>query len=81
LPSDVGDRDRRTEVTRPVTYVEINSPDLERSSTFFAAAFDWTLRPFADPEYLVADSGTVQAWTPASWRRGTGSREPSRSPG
>ena len=44
-------------MTRPVTFMEINSPDLERSSTFFSAAFGWELQPFASPDYLVASSG------------------------
>jgi predicted enzyme related to lactoylglutathione lyase len=44
-------------MTMPVTYVEINSPDLERSAAFFNDVFDWQLRTFADPEYLVADAG------------------------
>src|SRR6478752_6685609 len=44
-------------MTLPVTYVEINSPDLDRSATFFAEVFDWKLRPFADPGYLVAPAG------------------------
>jgi hypothetical protein len=44
-------------MTRPVTFLEINSPDLARSSAFFAAAFGWELQPFASPDYLVAPSG------------------------
>ena len=44
-------------MTMPVTYVEINSPDLDRSAAFFADVFDWQLRPFADPGYLVAPAG------------------------
>lgn len=43
--------------TLPVTYVEINSPDLERSAAFFTDVFDWQLRAFADPGYLVAPAG------------------------
>jgi predicted enzyme related to lactoylglutathione lyase len=41
-------------VTRPVTYVELNSPDLARSAAFFEAVFDWWLQLFAAPDYLVA---------------------------
>ena len=41
-------------MTRPVTYVELNSPDLELSAAFFEAVFDWRLQPFAAPDYLVA---------------------------
>jgi uncharacterized protein len=41
-------------VSRPVTYVELNSPDLERSTAFFEAVFGWEFQPFASPEYLVA---------------------------
>jgi predicted enzyme related to lactoylglutathione lyase len=44
-------------MTRPVTFLEINSPDLERSSAFFSAAFGWQLQPFAAPDYLVAPGG------------------------
>jgi predicted enzyme related to lactoylglutathione lyase len=44
-------------MTMPVTYVEINSPDLNRSAAFFADVFAWQLRPFADPDYLVAPAG------------------------
>ena len=44
-------------MTLPVTYVEINSPDLDRSATFFADVFNWTLRSFADPGHLVAPAG------------------------
>jgi predicted enzyme related to lactoylglutathione lyase len=44
-------------MTRPVTFMEINSPDRERSSAFFSAAFGWELQPFASPDYLVAPSG------------------------
>lgn len=44
-------------MTLPVTYVEINSPDLEKSAAFFSAVFDWQLRTFADPGYLVAAAG------------------------
>ena len=44
-------------MTMPVTYVEINSPDLERSAAFMAEVFQWPLRTFADPGYLVAAAG------------------------
>jgi predicted enzyme related to lactoylglutathione lyase len=37
--------------------MEINSPDLERSSALFSATFGWELQPFASPDYLVAPSG------------------------
>lgn len=40
-----------------MTYLEINSPDLDRSRAFFAATFGWQLQPFADPDYLVAPGG------------------------
>jgi predicted enzyme related to lactoylglutathione lyase len=52
-------------MTLPVTYVEINSPDLDRSATFFAHVFDWKLRPFADPgtwwRRPVTDPGSTPA--------------------
>jgi len=41
-------------MTRPVTYVELNSPDLERSARFFRGVFGWDPQPFAAPDYLVA---------------------------
>jgi predicted enzyme related to lactoylglutathione lyase len=44
-------------MTRPVTYTEIHSPDLEASRAFFAAAFGWETQPFATPDYLVAPHG------------------------
>lgn len=45
-------------MTQPVTYVEINSADVERSAAFFGAAFGWRFQPFASPDYLVA-AGTT----------------------
>jgi predicted enzyme related to lactoylglutathione lyase len=44
-------------VTLPVTYVEINSPDLPATTAFLAAAFGWHPQPFATPDYLVAPHG------------------------
>jgi predicted enzyme related to lactoylglutathione lyase len=44
-------------VTLPVTYVELNSPDLARSAAFLEAVFGWSLQPFATPDYLVAPGG------------------------
>jgi len=44
-------------VTHPVTYVELNSPDLALTTAFLAQAFGWQLRPFAAPDYLVAPHG------------------------
>lgn len=41
-------------MTQPVTYLEINSPDVERSAAFFGAVFGWQFQPFAAPDYLVA---------------------------
>ena len=43
-------------MTEPVSYLELNSPDLDRSSAFFTTVFGWELRPFAAPTYLVASS-------------------------
>ena len=42
---------------QPVTYVEINSPDLPRTRTFMEEVFDWHLEPFAAADYLVAAAG------------------------
>jgi predicted enzyme related to lactoylglutathione lyase len=44
-------------MTQPVTYLEINSPDLAASTAFFSAAFGWAPQPFAQPDYLVAPGG------------------------
>ena len=41
---------------RPVTYVEINSPDLAKSAAFFESVFGWNLHAFAAPDYLVAST-------------------------
>jgi uncharacterized protein len=44
-------------MTAPVTYVELNTPDLEATRTFMAAVFGWQPQPFAAPDYLVAPHG------------------------
>ena len=44
-------------MTMPVTYVELNSPDLEATAGFLAEVFGWQLQPFAAPDYLVAPHG------------------------
>jgi hypothetical protein len=44
-------------MTSPVSYVELNCPDLEASARFFANVFGWSLQPFAAPDYLVAPHG------------------------
>ena len=44
-------------MTVPVSYVELNSPDLEASVRFFGEVFGWATQPFATPEYLVAPHG------------------------
>ena len=44
-------------MTQPVTYVEINSPDLPATRAFLAATFGWQPQPFAAPDYLVAPHG------------------------
>ena len=41
-------------MTTPVTYVELNSPDLEATSAFMRTVFGWEPQPFAAPDYLVA---------------------------
>jgi hypothetical protein len=68
-------------MTRPVTFMEINSPDLERSSIFFSAAFGWELQPFTSPDYLVASSGDGPGSTPRYSHRGTARRGRSLSCG
>jgi predicted enzyme related to lactoylglutathione lyase len=44
-------------VTVPVSYVELNSPDLAASARFFAEVFGWEPQPFASEDYLVAPHG------------------------
>ncbi|MBO3746783.1 metalloregulator ArsR/SmtB family transcription factor [Streptosporangiaceae bacterium NEAU-GS5] len=44
---------------QPVSYVELNSPDLEATTAFLSAAFGWRPQPFAAPDYLVAAHGDV----------------------
>jgi uncharacterized protein len=44
-------------MTAPVTYVELHSPDLERTRRFFADAFGWDPQPFAAADYFVAPRG------------------------
>jgi predicted enzyme related to lactoylglutathione lyase len=41
----------------PVTYVELNTPNLDESAAFFSAVFGWSPQPFAAPDYLVAPHG------------------------
>jgi predicted enzyme related to lactoylglutathione lyase len=47
-------------MTSPVSYVELNTPDLPASSRFFSAVFDWDPQPFAAPDYLVAPAGDAR---------------------
>ncbi|GAA1372085.1 VOC family protein [Catellatospora chokoriensis] len=42
---------------QPISYVELNSPDLDATSSFLSAAFGWRPQPFAAPDYLVAAHG------------------------
>ena len=44
-------------MTVPVSYVELNSPDLDASVRFFEDVFGGAPQPFADPSYLVAPHG------------------------
>jgi predicted enzyme related to lactoylglutathione lyase len=44
-------------MTAPVTYVELNSPDLNATAAFMAEVFGWEPQPFAAPDYLVAPHG------------------------
>lgn len=44
-------------MTRPVTYVEIHSPELEATQRFLASAFGWQPQPFVTSDYLVAAHG------------------------
>ncbi len=44
-------------MSEPVTYVELNSPNLEATAAFMADVFGWEPQPFAAPDYLVAPHG------------------------
>jgi predicted enzyme related to lactoylglutathione lyase len=44
-------------VHAPVTYLELNTADLDASAAFFTAVFGWAPQPFAAPDYLVAPHG------------------------
>lgn len=44
-------------MTAPVTYLELNTADLQASKEFFTSVFGWTPQPFATPDYLVAPHG------------------------
>ena len=46
-------------MTKPVTYVEMHSPDLEASIRFFIEAFGWDPQPFASPDYFVSPAGSA----------------------
>ena len=51
---------------RPVTYVEINSPDLAKSAAFFESVFGWNLHAFAAPATTSSHPPMAPlAWTPA----------------
>ena len=63
----------------PVTCLEPNSPDLERTAGFLADAFGWRPQPFA-PDYLVAPYGDG-AGMPAPADRSWSSRSRSRASG
>jgi hypothetical protein len=41
----------------PVTYLELNTADLDASKQFFSSVFGWSPQPFAAPDYLVAPHG------------------------
>ena len=46
-------------MTTPVSYVELNSPDLEATTAFVRDVFGWEPQPFAASDYLVAPHGDV----------------------
>ena len=46
-------------MTQPVSYVELNSPDLETSVRFFTDVFGWDPQPFGLPDYLVSPAGAA----------------------
>jgi hypothetical protein len=72
-------------MTRAVTYVELNTPDLERSRIFFSRVFGWDPQPFAVDDYLVAPApegqGTLRCERAAARLVGRGKDSPSAIPG
>lgn len=44
-------------MSQPVSYLELNSPDVQASNEFFSRVFGWSAQPFAVPDYLVAPHG------------------------
>jgi hypothetical protein len=76
-------------MTTPVTYVELNSPDLESTTSFTRDVFGWEPQPFAAPDYLVAACSAPATATrgrsrSSAWTRSTrcairSSQPPARS--
>ena len=41
----------------PISYVELNSPNLDATAAFMRDVFGWEPQPFAEPDYLVVPHG------------------------
>lgn len=44
-------------MTDPISFIELHTPDLDRSRAFYADVFGWDPQPFAAPDYLVSPAG------------------------
>ena len=44
-------------MTQPVSYLELNTPDIKASTAFFEHVFGWAPKRFAFDDYLVAPHG------------------------
>jgi uncharacterized protein len=65
-------------MTTPVTYVELNSPDLEATTAFMRDVFGWEPQPFAAPDYLVAPRGDGPGATSRCRESAGGATSPTR---
>ena len=55
-------RPQEAGMTSPVTYVELNTPDLPAASRFFAEVFGWDPQPFASARAARLRSAAVPPW-------------------
>jgi hypothetical protein len=62
-------------MTTSVTYVELDSPELEATTAFMREVVGWEPQPFAAPDYLVAPGSiVVEPFTPPGVGRGATSQ-------
>jgi predicted enzyme related to lactoylglutathione lyase len=65
-------------MTTPVTYVELNSPDLEATAAFMRDVFGWEPQAFPAPDYTIV----VEPFTlPGIGRGATSPTRPASSSG